>query len=426
MISRLISENIKEYLRLTFLWPYILKYKANRLHQEYHQRREKYQELREKSQINSFRGDKIISLKLYFKSSKRWQLRTKNLGEIHTFAIVRRKTWEVGLINELESLGKVTVFDFYERGFDESIQVSKKMWLRKREEENKAIIEELEKTYKMDPVDWVYCYFDGKFILKSTIETIKNTMNLPIVNMCLDDKHSWDGYKLGNQMSGQIDLAGAFDLSWTSSRIAVDWYNLEGGCGTYLPEGFNPREYHPTGCNFDIPVSFVGACYGARPLLVNYLIKHGIPIKVFGSGWGKIGEGYAKSLNEIFNSSQINLGCGYIGHSGHLTNVKGRDFDIPGSGGGVYLTTFNSDLAQHFQIGKEILCYNSFEECLELIRYYLDRPDECRTIARRAHERCLKEHRWLNRYIYICQLLGILNENISAIGGAGQKEKVLE
>jgi spore maturation protein CgeB len=77
-------------------------------------------------------------------------------------------------------------------------------------------------------------------------------------------------------------------------------------------------------------------------------------------------------------------------------------------GGGVYLTSFNSDLAQHFIIGEEILCYRTREEMIELIRYYLDRPDKARAISRRGREHCLTEHRWLHRYQRICRILGIL------------------
>ncbi|MCZ7383422.1 MAG: glycosyltransferase [Candidatus Methanoperedens sp.] len=413
IISRILPQSIKEKIRLSNFWPFILEYKAGKLHKEYNRRREKYKTLKGNKQLSISIGNGMNSLKQHFISYGGWNRKHKKVGEIHTFAIVRRKTWEKSLADELKALGKVTIFDFYERGFDESIQTKRNLWLRKREEENSEIIKVLQETHKADPVDWVFCYFDGLFILRSTIETIKNSFNIPTVNMCLDDKHSWDGYRLGEQMTGQIALASVFDLSWTSARIAVDWYNLEGGRCIYLPEGFNPAEYYPTGVDFDIPVSFVGACYGARPLLINFLKKHGIPVQVFGSGWGREGSGYARSPNEIFNRSQINLGGGYIGHSMDLTNVKGRDFDIPGTGGGAYLTTFNSDLAQHYQIGKEILCYHSVDECLELVRHYLDRPEECRSMAKLARDRCLGEHRWLHRYIYICQLLGILDDKIS-------------
>ena len=101
---------------------------------------------------------------------------------------------------------------------------------------------------------------------------------------------------------------------------------------------------------------------------------------------------------------------GGIGYSEDLTNVKTRDFEIPGTGGGLYLTSFNADLARHFVVGEEIACYRSRDEMLELIRHYLRHPDEARSIARRARDRCLFEHRWLHRYRRVCQILGVLAE----------------
>ena len=108
----------------------------------------------------------------------------------------------------------------------------------------------------------------------------------------------------------------------------------------------------------------------------------------------------------------VNPGKGAIGLAEHLTNVKGRDFDVPCPGRGIYLTSFNPDLALHFQVGREIVCYRSRDEMVELIRYYLAHPDEARQIAEAGRERCLREHRWLHRYIKVCQVLGILDQSV--------------
>ena len=46
---------------------------------------------------------------------------------------------------------------------------------------------------------------------------------------------------------------------------------------------------------------------------------------------------------------------------------------------------------------------------VELIRYYLARPDEADAVAKRGRMRCLAEHRWLHRYQRVCTMLGILD-----------------
>ena len=177
-----------------------------------------------------------------------------------------------------------------------------------------------------------------------------------------------------------------------------------------MPEGFDNSHFHPRKGGKDIPVSFVGASYGFRQSVIRFLQDHGVDIQAYGKGWPG---GFANDPVDIFNRSVINLGMGGIGYSESLTNVKGRDFEIPGTGGGAYLTSFNADLAQHFVVGEEILCYRNRGEMLELIRYYLQHRDEAEKIAERARIRCLREHRWLHRYKRMAEIVGITPEGTS-------------
>jgi spore maturation protein CgeB len=174
----------------------------------------------------------------------------------------------------------------------------------------------------------------------------------------------------------------------------------------YLPEGFDAHAFQPAAGPPDIDVSFVGAAYGFRSDVVDYLRRHGVDVATFGAGWP--GSRWVPDLAAVFQRSRINLGMGGIEYSELLTNVKARDFEVPGTGGGLYLTSFNPDLALHFDVGLEIACYRTRDELLELTRHYLARPDECLAMARRARERCLREHRWLHRYEHVLAMLGVL------------------
>ena len=180
--------------------------------------------------------------------------------------------------------------------------------------------------------------------------------------------------------------------------------------------------YPIEGLSKDIPVSFLGSPYGVRPLLVNYLKMNGIPISTYGPGWEsfpvkKIPDSYSKMNSntitnlEIINRSIINLGFGGIGYSKSLTSLKGRDYEITGVGGGMYITSYNSDLAQHIVLGKEIICYSNWDELLELVRYYLNNIDEAEKIAAQARYKCIKKHRWIHRYQYLLMLLGLLDQH---------------
>jgi len=328
-------------------------------------------------------------------------------GQVHTFAFFPSHAWHRDLLPDLHALGPVTHFDYLPLGFRaRDIFNGSRSGITQRKAMNKLILPALKRAHAIRPVDWVFVYASGLEISATVIRRIADELGIPTVNMCFDDKHSWVGQWMGDHRSGQVDIASAFDLSWTSARVACEWYLAEGGRPIYMPEGFDLGKLRPMSSNPDIPVSFVGAAYGFRPEVVRFLRRHGIPVQTYGHWWPD--SAWVEDPSEIANRSRINLGMGGINFAENLTNVKARDFEVPATAGGPYLTTFNADLAQHFVVGKEILCYQSRNELLELIRYHLKHPDESRIIAQRGRERCLREHRWLHRYLRLCGVLGIL------------------
>ncbi|MGP8246930.1 MAG: glycosyltransferase [Bryobacteraceae bacterium] len=338
----------------------------------------------------------------------------RQLGEIHTFAFFPSLGWHCDLLSDLRVLGPVTHFDYLAAGYQATdIYRGGVRGINLRKAMNDLVRLALQTAHSERPVDWVFVYASGAEISPQTIRGITDELGIPTVNMCLDDKQSWEGIWSGDHHTGQVDIAAEFDLSWTSARLACEWYLAEGGRPIYMPEGFDMIRWRPTPREQDIPVSFIGAAYGCRPSLMSYLRDHGVAIQAFGSGWQD--SAWVENPVEIVNRSLINLGIGAIGFSETLTNVKARDFEIPAVGAGAYLTTFNADLAQHFAVGREILCYHGRDEMLELIRYYLAHPDEAQEIAHRGRERCLAEHRWLHRYLRVCEILGILQD-----GGQGK------
>jgi hypothetical protein len=257
------------------------------------------------------------------------------------------------------------------------------------------------------PIDWLFCYGGGQDTSPSVIREITAELGIPTTNMSLDDKQGWAGPDIGECRTGAADITAEFDLFITSARVACDWHMVAGGRAIYMPEGFSTAAYHPMDVEQDIPASFIGAAYGFRTSVIRFLQRGGVDIRPFGGGWGTRSVWGTEQV-EIINRSRINLGMGGIEYSESLTNVKTRDFEIPGTGGGAYLTSFNPDLAEHFVVGEEILCYRNRDEMIEMLRYYLARPEETREIARRGRERCLREHRWLHRYERALQILGVL------------------
>lgn len=393
---------MKNAIRNSRLWDAILPIRAKKFEKAYRSRRDRY------ARILDERGEEY-SLeatinKIHFRLADRgYHPVQKTIGQLRTFSIIGEFSWHGDLLYGLKPLGEVYNCDYQKYELD---NCPKHEIASRREQFSKFVLEEFQREHAKRPFDWVFAYINGRHILKDVIEEIQKRFGVPMVNMCLDDKNSWELESIAGQNIGQIDLANTFDLSWTSASVACRWYLAEGGRPIFLPEGCTPDIYTSTVEKYDMPVSFMGASYGCRPTVLRHLRRHGIQLSVFGRGWGKHGQ-FAKSPVDIFSRSQINFGIGGIAFSESLTNLKGRDFDIPCTGGGVYLTTFNPDLAQFFDIGTEILCYQNLEEAVEMIQYYSKRPDECRLIADCAKERCLKEHSWQHRFIKCAEILGI-------------------
>jgi hypothetical protein len=377
-------------------------------HRQYEERRERYAEAARERGLRYSEAGTAAAVRARLAARGVKPVR-RVPGEVHTFAFVPGFSWHEELLPDLEELGRITVFDYRRVGFDWSdFARADRSGFAARAAMNERVLPALHAAQEVQPVDWVFVYASGIEISASTVKRIADETGIPTVNMCLDDKQSWTGPFMGDHRGGQVDIAAAFDLSWTSASVACEWYLIEGGRPLCMPEGFDATRYRPLAVEKDLPVSFVGGAYGLRPRTVRWLRNRGIDVRVFGEGWR--GAEPAASLCEIANRSVVNLGMGEIGYSDTLTNVKGRDFQIPGTGGGAYLTSFNADLAQHFEVGREILCYRSDDDLLEQLRYWTARPEESALLGMRARARCLAEHRWLHRYRRILELLEILDE----------------
>ncbi len=400
--------------RVPSVFEILIKHRERRLLKTYQRRREWYSGIciargtsyEKKSTVREVR--RLLGKRGYRPPQNR-------IGDVHTFAFIPRYGWHGQLYEGLAKLGPVTEFDYTALGYDWYREFSRdnEFGRHRRREMNERVLPALRAAHRRESVDWVFVYASGTEIMAQTLRSIQDELGIPIVGMCLDDKQSWAGHWMGDHRGGQIDIAATLDLAWTSARVACDWYLAEGGRPLFLLEGCCPVETRGVGRPEDIDVSFVGGAYGFRPSLVRFLERHGVAVETYGGGWkkGAVGD---KEAEEIYCRSRINLGMGGIGYSETLTNVKGRDFEIPSLGGGMYLTTFNPDLATAFEIGKEIVCYRNRDELVELIRYYLAHPDEAEAIAAAGRRRCLAEHTWLHRFVTVCQVLGILDDTKSA------------
>jgi SAM-dependent methyltransferase len=97
-----------------------------------------------------------------------------------------------------------------------------------------------------------------------------------------------------------------------------------------------------------------------------------------------------------------------------------RLFEATGCGA-LLITDYRPNLGQLFEIGREIVAYSSIDECITLVKYYLEHPDEAAEIAARGQERTLRDHTYTKRMHQMSQWFKQLLNRKSAqknIGGS--------
>ncbi len=246
------------------------------------------------------------------------------------------------------------------------------------------------------PPDAILFYARGGLLSEEVFSLIRKHWSCPLLGMSLDDKPNYWPY--GIFAGGNDDYrkwAGLFDLNITNCQIASGWYRQQGVACAYAAPGLHipPGLAEPSRADFKYPLSFLGSHKLDRATIINRLREVDLPVTVFGRGWPEAQ--WVSDASAIFRDSQINLGLGLA--TPNLATMKARDFECPGVGA-CYLTTYNWELANFWDIGREILCYRNVEELIEMLAWYRHRPEDCLKIARAAWRRSVAEHTWEKRF----------------------------
>lgn len=273
-----------------------------------------------------------------------------------------------------------------------------------------AVVAEAVRAHSRDTAqptpDVILFYARPGLLSDEVFHLLRQRWSGPLLGMNLDDKLQF--FPHGIFRSGDDNYqqwARQFDLNITNCLPATDWYRQRGLPCIYSPQGVHRPAgmQSPASADFKYEFSFLGSLKPERKLIVEQLNRAGVAINLFGAGWPNTQ--WVDDPNAVFRGTQINLGIGFASPSLTLTTVKGRDFECVGVGA-CYLTTYNWELPLHYELGKEILCYRSLEELVELYSFYRRRPEECLKIAQAAWRRCTAEHTWELRFRRIFREVG--------------------
>lgn len=326
----------------------------------------------------------------------------KHKGGLHLFLAFATTNWEAVLGHAFIPFGRVTVFDWRAQGFDDRA----KDWLSRRDAMNQAMLAAFRDANQRDPVDAVVGYLSGFNTAPDTLAIMADD-GAAIFNFSFDDKLEFPGPVIGGRYTGPAALAEVVDLHLTSDPDAVVRYVVHGGFAMFHPPAADPMVYRPYEGSFEYDVSFIGAKYGWRPRFMTALARRGIRVACFGDGW-KDGPVPLEDMARIYSRSRINVGFAGIGHSRRLMCLKGRDFEVPMSGG-LYLTQHNPELALVYDVGSEIVTYTDEADCARMIRRLLDNPAEAAQIRTAGRMRALKDHTYEARWSKVFRVTGLID-----------------
>jgi hypothetical protein len=229
----------------------------------------------------------------------------------------------------------------------------------------------------------------------------------------------------------------------------------------------NPKYYHPYDVPRTLDVTFVGQCYARRPYYIWHLLENSVNVQVFGPGWllnpdkqllrrpvrwarrtklllqamiafspqnrrrfsaqvvdidlrDELRQKYSAHLRvpltdeemiRKFSASKISLGFleVYDAHNpAELVkqHMHLREFEAPMCGA-LYFTGWCEELAEFYEIDKEVVVYRSEHELLDKVQFYLKHPDQADRVRRAGHQRALADHTYQKRFKYLFAQLGI-------------------
>jgi spore maturation protein CgeB len=274
---------------------------------------------------------------------------------------------------------------------------------------NELLIEEV----KSQRPKMIFTYLLGDEIHLETLLSIKGNgiSSSPIlVGYFGDDEWRYDNWS--------SKYGPGYHWVVTTDPEAVAKYRRQGVKAIFKRTGANHHIFNKKGLPRDIDISFVGGARLERVSVIKRLRQDGITVSPMGIGWelslwdrikGKIRQKFGignKSINaksgktwlgyeemaEVFERSRINLN--FAGSfRGKRQQIKARVFEVTASGG-FLLTEYCPEIEseKHFIPGKEIACFENYQDMVAKIKYYLAHETEREAIAEAGYRRAMAEH----------------------------------
>lgn len=309
---------------------------------------------------------------------------------------------EMNFRSALEGIGHELVpFDFKAR----EIQVG-------RERMNRELVEVAENVR----AELIFFFLYEDEVPPETIRAAKQAGASVTMNWFADDHWRFEDFSR--------HYAPALDWVVTTDHAAMAKYRALGHPGTILSQwACNRYAYRRIEAPLEHDVTFIGMPHGNRREVIERLRSASFKVECWGRGW-PAGRLRHDEMVRVFGTSRVNLNLSNssapprgararlgalvrgIGHRSRPSQIKGRNFEVPGSGG-FLLTERLPHLDEYFDLGREVAVFNSTEELVDQVAYWLDHPDERAAVAEAGHARVLAEHTYDHRFARIFETAGL-------------------
>ncbi|MGD1918594.1 MAG: glycosyltransferase, partial [Pleurocapsa sp.] len=109
-----------------------------------------------------------------------------------------------------------------------------------------------------------------------------------------------------------------------------------------------------------------------------------------------------QQICSVFSSYEVVLNFSNVWADGRpgsrlIPHVRLRDFEAPMCRS-CYLTGYTDEIAEFYELGKEIDTYRTQEELADKTKYYLNNPSEAEKLREAGYQRALRDHTWTARF----------------------------
>jgi spore maturation protein CgeB len=206
------------------------------------------------------------------------------------------------------------------------------------------------------------------------------------VFQCFDDPESSDALSK--------PVAGAYDLCLVGNAAEVETYRSWGvKHAEWVPMGLMPGTYDPTLCEEDILegrrdidlVMLIDRLSAPRRARMDAMAKAFPDAHFYGRGWPR---GLLPVDQQIAMLRRAKIGPNFHNSTGPI-NL--RLFQNPANGV-MQICDNKSHLGMVYELGKEVVGFDTVEECVDLCRYYLAHDRQRREIALNGWRRAMRDY----------------------------------